>query len=144
MRVLREEDCLTLDFPIQRGTRCESSEALIDGLGVEPIECYRPSEYLALLGTSTDVAGLVPDFRVLETLDLHGVIVTAHGESKDFVSRFFAPKSGIDEDPATGSAHCTLSLYWADKTGKDILTATFCITIKVNMYLLIHYNIIQI
>ena len=144
MRVLREEDRLTLDFPIQRGTRCESSEALINGLGVEPSECYRASEYLALLKTSTDVTGLVPDFRVLEALDLHGVIVTAPGESKDFVSRFVAPKSGIDEDPATGSAHCTLSPYWADKTGKDILTATFCITIKVNMYLLTHYNIIQI
>ena len=124
LRVLREEDYLILDFPIQRGTRCEPPESLIKGLGAEPRECYRAEDYLAVFDTSSDVAALSPDFRALAELDLRGVIVTAPGESEDFVSRFFAPKFGIDEDPVTGSAHCTLAPYWAGKLGKNVLTAT--------------------
>lgn len=123
LRVLREEDSLTLDFPIDRGIRCDAPEALIKGLGAEPRECYRASDYLAVFDSSKDVVTLFPDFRALEELDLRGVIVTAPGESEDFVSRFFAPKCGIDEDPVTGSAHCTLAPYWAEKLGKHVLTA---------------------
>ena len=124
LRVLREEDSLTLDFPIQCGTRCDPPEGLIKGLGAEPIEYYRASDYLAVFGTSSEVAALTPDFRALAKLDLRGVIVTGLGESEDFVGRFFSPKFGIDEDPVTGSAQCTLVPYWSEYLGKNVLTAT--------------------
>lgn len=123
LRVLRDKDHLTLDFPMEPGTPCAAPEALISGLGLEPSECYRASDYLAVFESSSDVVALYPDFKALEELDLRGVIVTAPGESEDFVSRFFAPKYGIDEDPVTGSAHCALAPYWADKLGKNVLTA---------------------
>ncbi|MEC7907271.1 MAG: PhzF family phenazine biosynthesis protein [Verrucomicrobiota bacterium] len=125
LRVLREEDDLALDFPVQRGIRCEAPKTLINGLGFEPSECYWASDYLAVFDASSDVAARSPDFRALAELDLRGVIVTAPGEYEDFVSRFFAPKFGIDEDPITGSAHCTLAPDWADKLGKDIFAATY-------------------
>lgn len=100
------------------------SKTLINGLGIEPSECYRASDHIAVFDASSDVEARSPDFKALAELDLRGVIVTAPGESEDFVSRFFAPKFGIDEDPVTGSAHCTLAPDWADKLGKDILAAT--------------------
>jgi predicted PhzF superfamily epimerase YddE/YHI9 len=66
---------------------------------------------------------LFPDFRRIAGLDAMAVIATAPGETVDFVSRFFAPRVGIDEDPVTGSAHCTLVPYWAQRLGKSMLTA---------------------
>jgi PhzF family phenazine biosynthesis protein len=81
-------------------------------------------DYMAVLESESAVAALSPDFRRLKALDLRGVIVTARGSTEDFVSRFFAPNYGIDEDPVTGSAHCTLAPYWAERLGKNRLTAT--------------------
>ena len=75
-------------------------------------------DYMAVFDSEDAIANMVPDFRRLRTLDLRGVIVTALGKRSDFVSRFFAPNFGIDEDPVTGSAHCTLAPYWAERLGK--------------------------
>jgi len=69
------------------------------------------------------VRELTPDLELLRRLDLRGVIVSAPGVEVDFVSRFFAPKLGIPEDPVTGSTHCALAPYWAKRLGKDILQA---------------------
>ncbi len=122
LRVLREGDLLTLDFPAQVGDRCDTPRPLIDGLGATPKECFRATDYMAVFDSERDVAALSPDFRRLKTLDLRGVIVTARGSTEDFVSRFFAPNYGVDEDPVTGSAHCTLAPYWAERLGKNSLT----------------------
>jgi predicted PhzF superfamily epimerase YddE/YHI9 len=69
------------------------------------------------------VAALKPDLRLLGTLPARGIIVTAPGEDCDFVSRFFGPAAGVDEDPVTGSAHCTLTDHWASRTGRTSFTA---------------------
>jgi predicted PhzF superfamily epimerase YddE/YHI9 len=71
----------------------------------------------------TDVAGLAPDLDRIAALDTFAVIVTAPGREADFVSRFFAPKAGVPEDPVTGSAHCTLIPYWSERLGKKSLRA---------------------
>ncbi len=78
---------------------------------------------MAVFASEADVADLEPDHRYLEQLDLRGVIVTAPSSDYDFVSRFFAPKYGIPEDPVTGSAHTQLTPYWAKRLGKVILNA---------------------
>jgi predicted PhzF superfamily epimerase YddE/YHI9 len=78
---------------------------------------------LAVFGNERDVLALKPDFEAMRRLDTFGVIVTAPGEKVDFVSRFFAPRVGVPEDPVTGSAHCTLTPYWAAQLGKTALHA---------------------
>lgn len=123
LRVMREGELLTLDFPAQPGTCCEIPDALAAGLSARPKECFRAMDYLAVFETDQDVQALAPDFRQLRALDLRGVIVTAPGTHVDFVSRFFAPNYGVDEDPVTGSAHCMLAPYWAERLGKTTLTA---------------------
>lgn len=81
------------------------------------------NHYLVVLGDERAVLGLAPDMAGIQALDRRGVIVTAPGGDCDFVSRFFAPARGIPEDPVTGSAHCVLVPYWADRLGTDDLHA---------------------
>lgn len=123
LHVAREAELLTLDFPLQRGQRCDTPEILTQALGCRPRECFRAMDYLAVFDAESDIAGMAPDFRIMAALDLRGVIVTAPGRESDFVSRFFAPNCGIDEDPVTGSAHCVLAPYWAQRLGKTTLSA---------------------
>ena len=80
-------------------------------------------DYFVVFDNEDIVRSLKPDFSLLATLDLRGVIVTARGREVDFVSRYFAPKLGIQEDPVTGSAHCALAPYWSEKLGKNALSA---------------------
>jgi predicted PhzF superfamily epimerase YddE/YHI9 len=80
-------------------------------------------DYFAVLSKEEDVVATEPDFGRLKELDLRGILVTAKGDQADFVSRFFAPKLGVDEDPVTGSAHCALTPYWANRLGKSRLKA---------------------
>jgi predicted PhzF superfamily epimerase YddE/YHI9 len=93
------------------------------GLGLKPDEVLKSRDYLAVFKTAAEVAALEPDMRALSQLDCLGVIVTAPGDDADFVSRFFAPRAGVPEDPVTGSAHCTLIPYWAGRLGKSELFA---------------------
>jgi len=97
------------------------------GSGISPWWGPRvePGQALSQAGASTDdIAGLSPDFAALAALDRFAVIVTAPGTGEtDFVSRFFAPARGVDEDPVTGSSHCTLIPYWAERLGKHRLEA---------------------
>jgi PhzF family phenazine biosynthesis protein len=82
-------------------------------------------DLLVEVDRAQSVAGLNPDFEALAELDVRGVIVTARGDSDvDFVSRFFAPAAGIDEDPVTASAHCSLGAYWSTILGKKTLTGS--------------------
>jgi PhzF family phenazine biosynthesis protein len=96
---------------------------LAKALGQLPIEVLAADDYLAVFDSESTVRAITPNQALLGELDLRGIIVTAPGTDVDFVSRFFAPKYGIHEDPVTGSAHCTLAPYWANKLGKNILTA---------------------
>ncbi len=123
LRTTRADGWLWLDFPADPARPCEPPPALVAGLGVAPREVLLAGNYVALYDDAETVRALTPDFRLLATLDNHGVIVTAPGKDCDFVSRFFAPKFGIDEDPVTGSAHCTLAPLWAARLGKTALRA---------------------
>ncbi|HSY19000.1 MAG TPA: PhzF family phenazine biosynthesis protein [Candidatus Acidoferrales bacterium] len=123
LRVSRDGEMLTLDFPVKPGAPCAMPEALVRGLGCSPVEIFKSQDYLAVFKTADEVRTLRPDFAVLKTLEARGIIATAPGEDCDFVSRFFAPAAGIDEDPVTGSAHCTLMPYWVPKLGKAKLFA---------------------
>lgn len=123
LRVTREADTLWLDFPADPAQPCPVPSALATGLGQPPNEVLRGRNYVAVYASEAVVRALKPDFRQLATLGEHGVIVTAPGQDCDFVSRFFGPQFGIDEDPATGSAHCTLTPLWAGRLGRRSLRA---------------------
>lgn len=121
--VTRDKEMLTLDFPSRPAVPHAVSDSLICGLGALPKVVFKARDYLAVFSTEAEVRALKPDFTVLKTLDCLGIIATAPGSDCDFVSRFFAPGAGVDEDPVTGSAHCTLIPYWAEQLGKTKLFA---------------------
>ena len=124
LTVSRAGEVFTLDFPARPPEACEPPEALLRGLGRRPSHIFKSRDYLAVFATAAEVRALAPDFAALKTLDCLGVIATAPGGGDcDFVSRFFAPAAGIDEDPVTGSAHCTLVPYWSQRLGKTKLFA---------------------
>lgn len=114
---------LVMDFPSVPPLPCVPPSALLAGLGQHPIEVLAADDYLVVFDNEDTVHSIKPDFAQLAELDLRGVIVTARGEEVDFVSRFFAPKLGIPEDPVCGSAHCVLTPYWSAKLSKQVLTA---------------------
>lgn len=114
---------LVLDFPTKMPVKCAMPDLLVAALGVEPLALYTNEDYVALLSSEQEVRSVSPDFKTMCEIDTRGIIITAPGESVDFVSRFFAPKFGIDEDPVTGSAHCVLTPFWAERLGKDKMTA---------------------
>jgi PhzF family phenazine biosynthesis protein len=121
LTVSRDQNLLTLDFPARPPQPVGAPEALIQGLGLAPQEVFRARDYLVVYASEAEVRALKPDFAVLKTLDCLGIIATAPGADADFVSRFFAPGAGVNEDPVTGSAHCTLIPFWAQRLGKTKL-----------------------
>ena len=123
LTVTKSDDLLVMDFPSQPAKPCATPQLLVEGLGKAPIEVLSSEDYMAVFGTEEDVMALKPNFEALNKLDLRGVMVTAKGNEVDFVSRFFAPRYGINEDPVTGSAHCSLTPYWAGKLNKTKLSA---------------------
>jgi PhzF family phenazine biosynthesis protein len=124
--VRREDGLLVMDFPARRAEEIPPPAGLLDALGVASVVWSGRGEEdtMVVLGQEDDVTGLWPDTVALAGLETRGVIVTAPASrpGADFVSRFFAPAVGIAEDPVTGSAHCTLAPYWADRLGRDSLT----------------------
>ena len=123
LTVARKGPSLIMDFPSTPPLSCAAPEALLAGLGRPPEEVLAADDYFVVFDSEDTVRALEPDFVQLSALDLRGVIVTAPGKEVDFVSRFFAPKFGIPEDPVTGSAHCALTPYWSAKLDKKILDA---------------------
>lgn len=120
----RNENMIELDFPAAPPTETEPPAGLLETLGVSPV-FVGESDYdkVVVVESEQIVRDLAPDFRQLSQVDCRGVMVTSTSAEKefDFVSRFFAPQSGIDEDPVTGSAHCSLGPYWAEQLGKTEL-----------------------
>lgn len=123
LTVRRRGGLLEMDFPAQPPLACPAPEALVEGLGQRPLEVLAADDYIAVFDSEDAVRAITPDHALLGRLDRRGVIVTAAGSDVDFVSRFFAPKYGIPEDPVTGSAHCELAPYWAKRLGKNSLAA---------------------
>jgi PhzF family phenazine biosynthesis protein len=123
LRVFKDQDRYVLDFPARPAAPEAVSHDLKKALRGDPIEVGVARDILAVFATENDVRELAPDMRLLERLE-RPVIATASGRDCDFVSRFFAPSYGIDEDPVTGSAHCTLVPYWARRLGKRRLRAS--------------------
>jgi PhzF family phenazine biosynthesis protein len=123
LTVSRSDDLLTLDFPARPAVPCDAPPDLRAGLGATPTTTAKARDYLAVFETEQAVRNLRPDMAALTRLDCLGIIATAPGEHCDFVSRFFAPRAGVPEDPVTGSAHCTLIPYWAERLGRPTLRA---------------------
>ena len=121
--VNNEEDRIALNFPSLPAVDCPMPEYLSEALGTAPDRIMSCNNYFAVFKSEEQVAAVNPDFSLLSRLDLQGVIITAPGINVDFVSRYFAPKYGIPEDPVTGSAHCTLIPYWAERLQKSEMTA---------------------
>jgi len=123
LAVTRDGSRLRLDFPARPGQKVPVDAAVAAALGTQPQEAYRSRDLMLIYATEAEVVALQPDFRRLKKLEQGRFLVTAPGDSVDFVSRFFAPGVGIDEDPVTGSAHCILIPYWAERLGKTRLLA---------------------
>jgi len=121
--VRRLGERLSMDFPARKPTPCDAPADFAAALGATPDAVLKSRDFLAVFRTEEEVRALAPDMAALKRLPCLGIIVTAPGETVDFVSRFFAPQAGIDEDPVTGSAHSTLVPYWAERLGKRQLHA---------------------
>lgn len=123
LAVTREGMLLKMDFPARPGKPIGVTEALVSALGARPREAHVARDLLAIFDSESEIRSLRPDFQRIASLDAFAVIVSAPGDTADFVSRFFAPAAGIPEDPVTGSSHCTLVPYWAARLGKSNLIA---------------------
>ncbi|PSS57109.1 PhzF family phenazine biosynthesis protein [Pseudomonas sp. BBP2017] len=126
LSVSREQGRLLLDFPRIDPQPVSQSLPVAEALGCPVLEVLQTKELLVVLESEQAVRNCTPDMAALAQLPGLGVIVTAPGEEHDFVSRYFAPGIGIPEDPVTGSTHCSLIPYWAERLGKTELNAFQC------------------
>jgi len=116
--VTNRDDLICLDFPSASYKQVDPPPELLNGIGKPVINTYQSTDYLVLLSSEQEVREASPDFSLLARLDIRGIIITAKGEKADFVSRFFAPGTGINEDPVTGSAHTFLVPFWSERLEK--------------------------
>ena len=122
--VNKKDNLLELDFPKDTFTQINNRDVIGDAVGLKPIETYKGQiNLMAVYENEEDILNLKPDFNKIIKLAGQGLIVTAPGLHHDFVSRYFCPKYGINEDPVTGSAHTTLTPYWSDKLSTKKLLA---------------------
>jgi PhzF family phenazine biosynthesis protein len=123
--IAQNKDSFVMDFPARPPQPCETPVGLLPALGLKAALVMKLRDYLVVVDQAEQVRALSPDIAALAKLDAgKGTIVTAPGEGDvDYVCRMFLPSAGIDEDPATGSIHCTLAPYWAGRLGKDTLRA---------------------
>lgn len=124
LAVTKNKDLLTLDFPTDQLAKVDPVMEILEAFEKDPLEMYKgKTDYLLLYETQDDIEQSNPNLHLLKKSNARGIIITAPGTEVDFVSRFFAPGSGVDEDPVTGSAHTTLTPFWCEKLGKNKLTA---------------------
>lgn len=124
LSVSRDNGLYVLDFPARPPMSCDRPELLEKALGVKVLETYMARDLLVLVEDDEVVRNLRPSFDMLKRIpEVFGFIVTAKGKDCDFVSRFFAPGAGIDEDPVTGSSHTTLIPFWSERLGKKEMVA---------------------
>ena len=124
--VSKREEMLFLDFPTDILELIIGKQSIIENcIGIKPIELYKgKTDYIAVIDSESSLQNLQPDLEEISRLKARGLIVTAKGDNVDFVSRFFAPQSGINEDPVTGSAHTSLLPLWSKKLSKSNLIST--------------------
>jgi len=123
LRVSRSDKGLELDFPAVMSREIGTPRGLPEALGGTPRQAFEGDDCMVVFGSEAEILSLSPDFRALLRMPGRGVIATAPGDQVDFVSRCFFPKLRVDEDPVTGSAHCQMAPYWADRLEKDELVA---------------------
>jgi PhzF family phenazine biosynthesis protein len=124
LTVRRNGDMLTLDFPADTLEEMVVPELIVTALQTPPLKAFKClTDFMFVFASQSEIENMEPDFGLLTQVGGRGVIVTALGNDVDFVSRFFAPQTGIDEDPVTGSAHTALTPYWSKILGKKELTA---------------------
>ena len=124
LEVKKDNDLLSLKLPAVQSKKITPPEFLVNALGKTPIEVYQSEDIMAIYENEQEIKDLNPNFFQLKEIDARGIIATAPGYHQDFVSRFFAPAVGINEDPVTGSAHTKLVPYWSNRLGKKELHAT--------------------
>ncbi|MEM8809830.1 MAG: PhzF family phenazine biosynthesis protein [Cyanobacteria bacterium P01_G01_bin.38] len=120
-----EEALLTLDFPARKPEPDEAPKIILEAFHHKPVEVLKSRDYVLVFESEAVIRAIQPDQRILNQINLDpgGVVVTAKGETADFVSRFFTPQASIFEDPVTGSAHCSLIPYWSERLGKKEMVA---------------------
>ncbi len=124
LSVTKKCELLTLNFPTDEARQIELTQELSDAFNISPSYAFKgSSDFMLVFDNENEINNIVPNFDIISKLSGRGVIVTAKGDKVDFVSRFFAPQSGIIEDPVTGSAHTTLTPYWSKQLGKLELSA---------------------
>ncbi|MEL7833683.1 PhzF family phenazine biosynthesis protein [Fodinibius sp. Rm-B-1B1-1] len=121
LNVQEEDDRLVMNFPTAQLNKAETPSFLEKAVGISANELYRDTDYLYVVDNEEQVRSLDPDIRALAKADVRGIIVTAPSDEYDFVSRFFAPAAGVDEDPVTGSAHTMLTPYWSKRLDRETL-----------------------
>ncbi len=123
LQVTGADSTFTLNFPAQPPKACATPPTLLSALGTSAVEVTRSEDYVVLVESEAIVRDLRPNLHALKQIPSRGFIVTAPGSKFDFVSRWFGPNVGVDEDPVTGSAHCALAPYWGARLGKRSLRA---------------------
>jgi len=123
LKVYKKNDRYKMDFPVQKIEKCKVLDIMLKAFNIKPLECYKSMDYILVFENEKDILNIKPDFELLKLLDKRGVIITAKSKKYDFVTRFFAPKLGINEDPVTGSAFTQLVPYWSKILNKCNLTA---------------------
>ena len=130
LSVVRKGDMLQMSLPSLSAKESNAYPIIEKAFGVKPISCLESIDILVLLESEDAVLNVSPDFDMIRRLktdgglghDRFGVIVTAEGKDSDYVYRYFAPNIGVDEDPATGRANCTLTPFWSQRLGKKAMT----------------------
>ena len=125
LSVRLDEKYIHLNFPSRKPVIHQAPQAVLDSFHIAPIEVLKSRDYVLVFESEEQIKSLQPDTKFLDQINLDpgGVIVTAKGDNVDFVSRFFTPQASILEDQVTGSAHCSLIPYWAEKLSKYEMTA---------------------
>lgn len=124
LTVSKKRELLTLNFPADQFEQIQLSDEITNGFDIKPQLAFKgKTDYLLVFDKEDEIKKIVPELEAISKLKGRGVIITAKGDEVDFVSRFFAPQAGVNEDPVTGSAHTTLTPYWAKRLGKIELTA---------------------
>lgn len=120
LRASKENEKIFLDFPADTPIRINEDPLVTESLGLGPKSLYRGTDdILAILNNESEIRDMKPDFNKIAELDCRGLIISAKGNEVDFVSRFFGPNCGINEDPVTGSAHTLMVPYWSGVLNKD-------------------------
>jgi PhzF family phenazine biosynthesis protein len=122
--ISRKNGLITLNFPTDVYQQVELTAELTTGLDTKPLEAFKgKTDYMLVFENEQQITNIKVNIPLIAKVEARGIIITAKGNSADFVSRFFGPQVGVDEDPVTGSAHTTLTPYWAKKLGKNEMTA---------------------